>query len=171
MRTALRVTVGRPTLSPFEKAALKYRLMQFTPQAVQRFEAFFMRNAAFEQEGIFRIAPSQDLLQGALATMELCSSRARVLGDDAAVDTFPEFLDMQIPLAVGRERELLINVVASCYKCVVGLDVLHSFLLQWPRLTLLLVLSRSAFHWVFRFFALLFILALHHCVADTTFAA
>jgi len=116
MRAALRRTVSRPTLSQFEKAALKYRLMVFLPLAVQRFADFFTRNQAFEQEGVFRIAPPQDLLQGALAQLELLSSRSLTMDIDAAAAACPSFLELDLPSTMGRRRELLINVVASCYK-------------------------------------------------------
>ena len=90
--------------------------MLFVPQAAIRLATFLRRNNAYDQEGIFRIAPSQELLRGALANFALCTSRSRVLGEDAAFETFPEFLDFELPDSMPNERYALNNVVASCYK-------------------------------------------------------
>jgi hypothetical protein len=89
VRSAMCQALSRNVLSSYEKAVLQRRLMLFVPQAAVRMVAFLERNGGFHQEGVFRIAPAKHLLDGALAQMELCTSRARILGDDAAATEFP----------------------------------------------------------------------------------
>ena len=90
--------------------------MMFVPQTAKRLVQFLERNKAFEQEGLFRVAPSAGLLHGALAQMQLFTKQVAKMGDDEAADSFPAFLGLVIPDSMPHDRERLVNIVASCYK-------------------------------------------------------
>lgn len=77
-------------LSAFEKSVLNHKLMLFVPQAVVRMTTFLEKNKAFSQKGLFSVVTSNNhLINGALAQMELCTSRSCVIGDDTAIDIYP----------------------------------------------------------------------------------